>query len=177
MPKLLDLEIGTASLVIRIMLGLICAGIVFFIFYYLPVNLKTILDFVLSTVVPSYGNIPARIIGDVMGALVSPLLPYLGVVLIVVTFLEILMRGTKIYGPILIASGAFWLVVLYIVFEGGNIVFTLDQNLFSGISETLTSFALRISIGLTPIMLIFMLPSMFTMVKGVVLVMGRRAPK
>jgi hypothetical protein len=176
-PKLLDLEIGTASLVIRVILGLICAGIVFFLFYYLPVNLKAILDFVLFTKVPLSGNIISGATGDVLRALVLPLLPYLGLVLVVGTFLEILMRGTKIYGPILIVSGAFWLMVLYIVFEGGNIVFTLDQNLFSSISETLSSFALRISIGLTPIMLIFMLPSILTIAKGVVLVMGSRAPK
>lgn len=177
MPKLLDLEIGTASLVIRVILGLICAGIVFFIFYYLPVNLKAILDFVLSTVVPGSSNIPPGATGDLLGAVVSPILPFSGLVLTVVTFLEIVMRGTKIYGPILIVSGSFWLVVLYIVFEGGNIIFALDQSLFSGLSEIISNFALRISIGLLPIMLIFMLPSILTIVKGVVLVLGSRAPK
>jgi hypothetical protein len=176
-PKLLDLEIGTASLVIRVILGLICAGIVFFIFYYLPVNIKAILDFILSTVVPGSSSIPPSFTSDVLGIAVSPILPFSGLVLTVVTFLEIVMRGTKIYGPILIASGSFWLVVLYIVFEGGNIVFALDQSLFSGLSEILPSFALRISIGLIPIMLIFMLPSILTVTKGVVLVLGNRTPK
>ncbi|MGA2572930.1 MAG: hypothetical protein ABSF36_01830 [Candidatus Methanomethylicaceae archaeon] len=177
MPKLLDLEISTASLAIRVILGLICAGIIFFIFYYLPVNLKAILDFVLSTVVPGSSSIPPGVTSDVLGVVVSPILPFSGLVLTVVTFLEIVMRGTRIYGPILIVSGSFWLVVLYIVFEGGNIVFALDQSLFSGLSEILPSFALRISIGLIPIMLIFMLPSMLTVTKGVVLVLGRRGQK
>lgn len=165
MPKILDLELKGSSLALRVVTGIIAAGITFFLLYYLPANFLSLL----GQLVPAQALPDPSILNTLLSSLVNPSLPMIGLLLTVLVFLECLLRGSKAYGPILIISGLSFIAYLYLLFHGGTMTITLPASLLMGISA-------GVAVDLTVIMLLFMLPSLLTIINGAVLMTKKSGP-
>jgi len=165
MPKILDLELKASSFALRIVVGIIAAAITFFVLYYLPANLLSIL----SQFVPAQALPDPSILNPLLSSLVNPSLPMIGLLLTVLVFLECLFRGSKAYGPILMLTGLGFIAYLYLLFQGGTLSMTVPPSLLMGISA-------GVALDLTTIMLLFMLPAILTIIKGAVLMTKKSGP-
>jgi hypothetical protein len=165
MPKILDLELKALSLALRVIVGIIVAAITFFVLYYLPTNLQSIL----SQIVPAQALPTPSTLNPLLTGVTSSILPMIGLLLTVLVFLECLLRGSKAYGPILILTGLSFIAYLYLFFNSGTITVNLPASLLMGISAS-------IAIDLTTIMLLLMLPSILTIIKGIVLMTKKSGP-
>ncbi|MDG6999984.1 MAG: hypothetical protein JRN15_12815 [Nitrososphaerota archaeon] len=165
MVKLLGLELSGGAFGLRLSAALILAALEAFLFYYLPTNVGSLASGYLPS---SYSS---QIVSLVSG-LVSPLLPILGLVIAVLGLLGILLKGTKIYGLIIALIGATFAGYTYLFFQGG----TIHLNVPPGLIQNVTG---QISLELYLVMLLLIIPSLLTIVKGGVLLMQARssAPK
>ncbi|MGC8936220.1 MAG: hypothetical protein ACP5KV_02485 [Candidatus Methanomethylicaceae archaeon] len=164
MPRVLDLEIGTRWLVLRIVAGAILSAVVFFFLSYVPSNLPGLICRFLPA---DISNVAAQI----LSGLVHPILPALGAIVSATVFLEILFRKTKAYGPILIISGLVAVLYIYFAFQGGVMVIHLPKGLTMGVQVSAY-------FDLTIIMVLVMLPALLTILKGAVMAKsssGRRS--
>ncbi|MEM3447578.1 MAG: hypothetical protein QXP38_01680 [Nitrososphaerota archaeon] len=155
MPRLLDLEIKTGWLVVRVIVGALLSAAVFLLLSYLPLNLPEIV----RRFVPAEVSNAAV---QVVSGLVHPLLPSLGTVLSILIFLEVLFRKTKAYGPILILAGLVSALYIYFAFHGGVVGIPIPKGITMGVSASAY-------FDLTMIMLLVMLPALLTTLKGVVM--------
>ena len=159
MPKILDLELKATSLALRVVIGIIAAAITFFVFYYLPTNLLSLISqFLPAQVLP-----PSSTLDPLLSSIMDPTLPMIGLVLTVLVFLEYLLRGSKAYGTILILTALSLIAYLYLLFNGGTITITLPASLLMGTS-------VDIALDLTFMMILLMLPSILNIIKGMVLI-------
>jgi len=165
MPKILDLELKALSLALRVITGIIAAGITFLLLYYLPANFLNIL----GQFIPAKALPDPSILNPLLSSLVNPSLPMIGLLLTVLVFLECLLRGSKAYGPILILTGLSFIAYLYLLFQGGTLSMTVPPTFLMGISA-------GVALDLTTIMLLFMLPAILTIIKGAVLMTKKSGP-
>jgi len=129
------------------------------VFYYVPANLAGLV----SRFLPS-GSTTA--VSSVASALVGPILPVIGLALTVLVFLATVLRGSSPYGMILVITGLLFVDYTYIIMQGGTIGIDLPGGLPQGASG-------NISIDAGLLMLILLIPSLLTVVKGVLLLMAR----
>lgn len=153
MVKFLDLEISTARFALRVVYGTVVAGMMLFVLYYVPSNL----DQLISRFVPGSYAIP---ISNAVSSLVGPVLPLIGIALGVLTFLEILFKGTWIYGAFVLLLGATCVTYDYVFFHGGILSISIPAGIAPNISGG--SFSLQLSL----IMVLLMIPSILTAAKG-----------
>lgn len=156
MPRLLDLEIGTGRLILRIVAGGILSVLVFFLLSYLPSNIP----WIIKRFAPAEVSEAAI---QILSGLVHPLLPTLGALLTVLIFLEVLFRKTKAYGPTLILAGLISALYIYFAFQGGTITLPLPKGYTMGVQ-------VNVYFDLTFVMLLALLPALLTVVKGIVMV-------
>ncbi|HZW55543.1 MAG TPA: hypothetical protein VFF30_04575 [Nitrososphaerales archaeon] len=153
MPEFMGLEISGASLALRMVLASLSAAASFAIYYYVPANI--------GNLVSSY--IPSTVASGVSGILagfVSPFLLIIGLLIAVFSFLSILLKGTKIYGVVVMMTGALFAIYTYLVFQGGSISVNIPQ------SSLIQNVSGSIQVQLSLLMLLFILPSLLTVVKG-----------
>ena len=86
----------------------------------------------------------------------------MGLVVAALVFLGILLRGSRVYGPVLVVLGGALLAYVYVMFHGGTIDIAIPQVQQYSISGS-------VAIGLAALMYLFMVPALLTLVKGVVL--------
>jgi len=153
MPKILDLQLKTSSLVLRLIVGLITAAVSFILLYYIPANL--------SSLMYSFG-IRDEIIINLVRSLVNPVLPTIGLAVAVLELVSAIMRGSKTYGPITLVLGLLLTSYVYLLFQQGAIVIPLSASIYPGISGALV-------IQLTNLMLLFILPFILMALKGITL--------
>ena len=153
MPKILDLQLKTSSLILRLIVGLITAAVSFILLYYIPANL--------SSLMYSFG-IRDEIIINLVRSLVNPVLPTIGLAVAVLELVSAIMRGSKTYGPITLVLGLLFTSYVYLLFQQGAIVIPLSASIYPGISGALV-------IQLTNLMLLFMLPFILMALKGITL--------
>jgi hypothetical protein len=150
----MDLQLSSASLALRVISGAALAALVFLAFYYLPANLSALVS---GSLTPSN----AAAVSSVAAALVGST-PIIGLVLAALVFLGAVLRGSKVYGAVLIVIGMLFATYTYLLLHGGVIGGTLPSNLSSGASG---NFA--IDVGL--LMVVLLVPSLLTIVKGTLL--------
>jgi len=124
------------------------------------------LPFNLSRVVSLFA--PVDMGGSILGilpALVNPALPLAGIFLMVLVFLQVLMRNTKAYGPVLTVAGIGFMAYVYLAFWGGTIQTTLPTDVTMGLSTNL-------AVNLTVLMLIVMALPLLATAKGFILTFG-----
>lgn len=160
MVKLLGLELSGGAFGLRLAAAIILGSVEAFLFYYLPTNVGSLASGYLPS---SYSSQ----INSVISGVVSPLLPILGLVIAVLGFLGILLKGTKIYGLIIALIGATFAGYTYLFFQGG----TIRLNMPPGLVQNVTG---QISLELDLVMLLLIVPSLLTIVKGGVLLMQSR---
>jgi hypothetical protein len=158
-PRLLDLELSQKSLVFRLVSGILAAALTFLVFYFIPANIMTLV----SGFIPSNAR---AAVNAVLSSIISPAMPLLGLFLTVLAFLSSLLRGSKVHGPIIILEGLCFIAYLYLTFQGGIITITLPKELLRGLSASL-------QLGLVNLMLLCMVPSLLTVVKGVILTLKK----
>ncbi|MBC7113632.1 MAG: hypothetical protein H5T34_06445 [Candidatus Methanomethyliales bacterium] len=160
MPRLLDLEIGTGWLALRIVGGALLSALVFFFLSYVPLNLLELINrFVPHELL--------NIVGSIVSGLVHPFLPTLGAIVSISVFLEVLFRKTKAYGPILMLAGLASTLYVYFAFQGGAITLILPKGLTMGVQ-------VKAYLDLTIIMLLCMLPTLLTVLKGAIISFSRQ---
>lgn len=151
----MGLELSSLSLAIRLVSGAVLSALTFVVFYYVPANLAGFVS----------GRLPSSIApaaSSLASALVGSTLPTIGLVLTVLVFLGLVSRGSRPYGMILILTGLLFAAYTYIIMQGGTIRIALSGNLPQGASGNFT-----IDVGL--LMMIFLIPSLLTVVKGALL--------
>jgi membrane-bound ClpP family serine protease len=95
---------------------------------------------------------------------VSPTAPTLGLFIVLLVFTGVLLRGTSVYGLLLILNGVAFLPYVYSLFQGGVIRVGAMGDAFGA-----TNANLRLSIDVTLIMVAFMVAPALTIFKGFVL--------
>jgi hypothetical protein len=150
----MDLELSSASLALRVISGAALAALVFLAFYYFPANLSALVS---GSLTPSN----AAAVSSVATALVGST-PIIGLVLAALVFLGAVLRGSKVYGAVLIVIGILFATYTYLLLHGGSIGGTLPSNLSSGASGNFV-------IDVTLLMVVLLIPSILTVVKGTLL--------
>jgi hypothetical protein len=152
MPRILDLEISTPKLIMRVIVAFILAGIDFFFFYVLISPNDTFLQKILPPSISSH-------VQSAMSSFVSPSLPLIGLAIVALIFFDQIFKGTRIEGAFLIIMGSLFAWYTYTIFGGGTMNLNIPQGLVQNISGNITVHAALL-------MWLFILPSLLTVVKG-----------
>ena len=155
MVKLLDLDLSRGAFILRMIFGVIVGTINVMLFYYIPTSIASLAS----------GYLPSNNVSSFnafISGLVNPLLPIIGIALGVFGFLGILFRGTRIYGLFVSCIGVLFVAYTYVFFQGGTIHVNIPYGLVHNVSGNL-------ELGLNLLMLLFVIPSLLTIVKGAVL--------
>jgi hypothetical protein len=159
-PRLLDLEIGTGWLVLRIVAGVLLSAVVFFFLSYVPSNLPLLISKFMPPDLPDA-------VGQIVSSLIHPFLPFLGAIVSASVFLEVLFRKTKAYGPALIFAGLASTLYVYFAFQGGIITVVIPREFTMGVQVVA-------SLDITLIMVLCMLPTLLTVLRGAVMSFSRK---
>ncbi|MDE1858223.1 MAG: hypothetical protein KGI26_04040 [Thaumarchaeota archaeon] len=155
MPRLLGVEMSGGKLALRVVLAVVFGSLAALFLAYLPSAAG-------SFAKQAAGTANAAAVESIVNALINPSLPAVGAVVAALVFLGFLLRGTKVYGPILMVLGLALLAYVYLAFQGGTIGLTIPQGLQYAASGS-------VSIGVSTLMLLFMVAPLLTLVKGLVL--------
>lgn len=139
----------------RVVLAVVFGGLAAVFLAYLPAMVG-------SFAKQAAGTANAAAVESVVSALVNPSLPAVGAVVAALVFVGVLLRGTKAYGPVLVVLGLALLAYVYMAFQGGTIALTIPQ----GVQYSATG---TVSIGVSMLMLMFMIAPILTLVKGLVI--------
>ncbi|GEM_PF-873374 len=163
MPNIGNLELSGARLALRVILGLFLAALVLLLFYYVPTHLTALVSpFVPRQYIPY--------IAEFVSILESPGIPFLGVLLAVVTFFDVLLSGSWIYGVVLILTGVLYLAYDILLFQGGQFF----QGLFPQ-DVTQSSFYQQFSSYLTLIVILLIIPTFLSIGRGISLIARRNS--
>jgi hypothetical protein len=154
----MDLQLSSASLALRVISGAALAALVFLVFYYLPANFSALVS---GSLTPSSAAAVSSVAAAIIGST-----PIIGLVLAVLVFLGAVLRGSSVYGAILILIGVLFAAYTYLLLHGGSIGGTLPSNLSLGASG---NFAIDVSL----LMVVLLIPSLLTVVKGALLLAVR----
>ncbi len=163
MVNLLGLKVSGASLALRVLLGIVLGACGFVIFYFIPANFLRLLSGVV-------GAIPPEAAGA-LSALVDPNLPAVGLAMAIAIFLCALLRGTKAYGPVTIALSIIFAAYVALFFHGGSISVAIPEALQGGDSPV--GISISVSVGMTWLMALFLVPSALGVVKGILLILKK----
>jgi hypothetical protein len=162
MVTLFDLELSRGKLALRIFTAFLFAGLTLFLFYYLPLHISAIA----SHFVPNM-YLPA--VNSFASAFASTSLPELGVLLAILVFVETILKGTWVYGALLIVVGSFWILYDLTLYRDG-VLFSIAPStltLSSGEQLILTSSTQSdIFLFVTLVIIIFVISSFVTIIRG-----------
>jgi hypothetical protein len=148
-------------LAVRVVLAAVFGGVAAALLYYVPASLGGVAE-------QLAGGANASAVQSIVGALVSPSLPLIGLAAAALVFVGVLLRGTRGYGPVLVVLGAVLVAYVYTAFQGGTINISIPQGVQYGASGT-------VSISLAALMYLAMVGPLLTVVKGVVLTAARQS--
>lgn len=166
MPRILDLQISTPRLILRIIGAFILAGIDFFFFYVIISPDDTLLQRFLPASISSH-------LTSTLSSFVSPTLPLIGLVIVVLIFFDQIFKQTRIEGAFLMMMGSLFALYTYTIFGGGTMNITIPAGLVQNITGNITVQAWLL-------MWLFILPSLLTVVKGAMMLYisnRRKVPK
>lgn len=166
MPRILDLQISTLRLVLRVIYAVILASIDIFIFYILISPNDTLLRRFLPASISSH-------LTTALSSFVSPTLPLIGLAMAALIFLDTIFKQTRIEGAFVMITGGLFAWYTYAIFDGG----TMNLAIPSGLVQNVTG---NITIQASLIMWLFILPSLLTAVKGALMLYNsnkKKAPK
>lgn len=134
-----------------------------------------ILLFYAPTVLPSrisgFVTVTAGALGSqLLSKLIQPTAPTLGLFIVVLVFAGVLSRGSGAYGLMVVLNGLAFLLYVYSLFQGGVVQVEATGDAFGSTQATLD-----LTISVTLMMLVFMIPPALTVVKGMLLM--RKSPE
>lgn len=155
MPRILGLQLSAGALALRVVLGAITALVTFVVFYYVPANLPSFASGILGSASSTAGGV----VSGFLKSLINPDLPTVGLLLTLAVFVGVLIRGTRVYGAVVLANGVLFAAYVYLAFQGGTVSITLPSGLPSSAAGTIV-------IGASTLMYVFLLAPILAMVKG-----------
>jgi len=170
---ILGLEISTGRLALRFVAGALLASVLFASLSLLPMAVQGILSEFLPEELGAFY--------DVKAPLIHPALPFTGAVIAILSFLRVVLRGSAAYGPVTAAFGLAFIAHILLAFSFGTLSLALPQGMIGQALQEALNIPLAVDIGLvayadlTGLMLIFMLPFILTVIKGVILTVSRRS--
>lgn len=154
MPRILDLELSMPRFIGRIIAGVILAGIDFFFLYVLiSPNSSFVENLLPASLAPIFAA---------MHKFVTPTLPIIGLVIAFLIFFDQIFKRTRIEGGFLIIMSSLFAWYTYSIFQGGTMHITIP----SGVIQNVTG---DITLSASLIMWLLMLPSLLSIVKGVLM--------
>jgi hypothetical protein len=162
--KLLDIEIKSTRLVLRILTALFLASLSLSALYLAPVALINYLKVIPDAQLQSFIN-----------QLLDPRLPIIGLIATAFVLLPMTLRKTNAEGPLLICLGISLLSFAYILFHGGTITLPIPMTEVQksmGVNVP-TSIQATVTVNITTLMLAAMSTPLLIIVKGVLLTRAR----
>jgi hypothetical protein len=165
MVKILDTEISSGELIVRIIAGSIASAI--------TLILLTVLPSIVSSVTGPVFIIKS--VDSIIGQVLNPIVPVLGAIVSLLILTSILLRKSRIEGPLLISLGAATLLYFYVLQSGGITRINITPNLLEISKITEISIKVNASISLNSVTLLILvaITSVLIVVKGIILI--RRA--
>lgn len=161
MVKFLGLNLSVASLVMRLVLGIILGAGSFLIFYFVPANFEKLASVALSEVPPA--------VVALLSSLVDPYLPVVGMALAATVFLCVLLRGTKAYGFVTVALSVLYAAYVVLWFQSGAISIAVPEDLLGGDLPFGVSLSIRFEMPF--LMGLFLVPAAIGIAKGILLLL------
>jgi hypothetical protein len=159
MVHLINIEISKKRLIGRIFYGLFWAGLILFFFYYLPTHFEAL-------IAPHVPQVYFPMLESLAQSISQSALPYLGILLAGLAFVETVINGTWVYGVILVITGFFWLIFDIILFSTGLLFSNLlPSSLLESyqLSQSETAFIVWMLVFMVIIFVVF---SITTIVRG-----------
>ena len=174
MVRIIDIEISNARFAGRIAYAFFWSGLTLFFFYYLPTHIGEFVSLLAPRIPQIY--VPAlQYLGQSFSN--SPL-PYIGVLIAMLAFVEIIIRGTWVYGVILIVTGLFWIAFDVILFSRGLLFANLIPSSLLQTYQISTQAISLIKWVLVILVSIFVISSIMTITNGArIIVRNRRRSK
>ncbi|MDD1775962.1 MAG: hypothetical protein LUP94_01250 [Candidatus Methanomethylicus sp.] len=162
--EIFGLQNSSGGFLLRAVLGCALAFLTYVFLYELPLSVSELL---------SMGANPQiqQEIAQIAGKLINPFLPLLGLALVPLAFLMVFLRGSKVYGAVLIANGIFSAAYLYLAFQGGQFLIDVPGSVFgslTGLPEGV-QLSLMIKVNLIPLLALFLVPCLLILAKGILL--------
>jgi hypothetical protein len=163
MVKIFDLELSKKRFALRIVSAFIFTNLTLFIFYYLPLHIGAIAShFLPNMLIPEVNSLAS--------AISSSALPELGALLAILVFVETLIKGSWVYGALLVILGTFWITYDLTLYREGllfaNLVpstLTLGNGEQIFLSESAQS---TLALMFTGIIILLVISSLFTVISG-----------
>ncbi|MCX6649848.1 MAG: hypothetical protein NTV61_10765 [Candidatus Bathyarchaeota archaeon] len=164
MVKLLDLEISTSQLTLRILTAITLSAVTLAALYYAP-----------QVLINYTKMIPDATTQNIINQLIDPKTPTIGILTAAIVFLTITLRKTRIEGPSLICLGLSLLAYGYTLFHGGNLslqipVTEIQQSLGANIPLDIQA---QLAINITTLMIASMITPILLLIKGALLTATR----
>jgi hypothetical protein len=157
MPRILGLELSGRQIVLRVIEAVVLSMLMFVLFFYLPTALPSEISGFVSVTSGGLGS-------ALLSKLIEPTAPTLGLFIVLLVFAAALVRGTRVYGLLLVFNGLAFVIYVYSLFQGGVVQVQAMGNAFGA-----SGASLGLSLNLNLIMLAFLVPPTLTVVKGFIL--------
>ncbi|HRR53830.1 MAG TPA: hypothetical protein P5168_03295 [Candidatus Methanomethylicus sp.] len=170
---ILGLEISTGRLALRIAAGVMLAAVLFAFLSLLPMAAQGILSEFLPEEFGAFY--------DVIAPLIHPALPFTGAAIAFLSLLIVVLRGSAAYGPVTAAFGLAFIAHILLAFSFGTPSLAFPPEMITQALQEALNMPVAIDIelaayaDLTGLMLVFMLPFILTVIKGVILTVSRRS--
>jgi len=170
MPEFLGLRISLGRLVLRGVLAFIAAFFTFALLYLIPLDIAELAGM----------GAPPQLqpqVAQIVAGIIHPALPALGLALTPAVFLAVLLRGSRVYGPLVIVESALSFAYVFFAFQGGTFTIDIPQSLISSISALPLGIQLSIflQVNLAFIMILFLVPCALGIAKGALLTLRKRS--
>jgi glucan phosphoethanolaminetransferase (alkaline phosphatase superfamily) len=158
MPRILGIDLTGKAIVLRVIEAIFFSMLAFAFFFYVPT--------VLPSSVSGFVTVTGGGLGShVLSNLIAPTAPTLGLFIVLVVFAGVVLRGSRVYGPLLVLNGFAFALYVYSIFQGGVIRVQAMGDAFGA-----TNASLSLSLDVTWIMVAFMVPPALAILKGVILI-------
>jgi len=159
--KLLDIEISAARLTLRVIVAILLFALTLAALYILPVVLQ---NYVIT-------GIPNAQIMAIATQALDPKTPTIGILASLLVLTTVMLRKTKLEGPLLILLGASLITYSIVLLRGGTINIQIPVTEIQGLLEFNTPMNIQaaIHLNLTTLMLASMTAPVLIMIKGAIL--------
>jgi hypothetical protein len=161
----MDLEISAARLALRVLIALILFSLSLAVLYFIP---SALLDLT-STRIPN-----AQLLA-LINQLLDPRIPTIGILSSFLVLATMMLRKTKLEGPLLILLGASLITYSYVLLHGGTIDIQIPVTQIQNALEINIPMTIQASLSLSivALMLASMCPPIFIIFKGAILTASR----
>jgi hypothetical protein len=161
--RFFGLAVSGRNIVVRFLLAFLFSMFAFVAFVVLPSRIANLAS--------AFFPLTAGTIGaTVASSLIAPSEPTLGLLIVLLMFAGVFLRGTNLYGPLLILNGLVYVVLVYTFFRGGLLDLSALGDVFGAQATRIT-----VTADTRVLMTVLLIGPALTILKGLLLM--RRGPK